>query len=353
MKIIHTADLHLDSRLEANLDSSKAKTRRGELIEAFDKIVKYASENSVRLIIVAGDLFDHNKVTQKTVETIASIIASAPQIDFLLLSGNHDSLNSFEKLPKMPPNIKFFGEKWTYYNYEDVTVAGMVLNENNKSIVSSSLNLEKDRFNIATLHLDIDNDRDIKLNDLKEKNIDYLALGHIHSHKIEKLGRGYYAYSGCLEARGFDEAGKKGFVLIDTEKKTYEFITKLTQRTLYRIEVDITSLSEYKEIKDKIEKTLDDEGVLEKTDMVKVVLTGEYTLETNKQPELLLAFLKGKYYFAKLEDQSLMKIDAEDYKNSVSLKGEFVRTVLASELDKEKMDKIIMLGIRAMEGEEI
>lgn len=116
MKIIHTADLHLDSRLEANLDSSKAKTRRRELIYAFENMVNFAVNNSVRLILVAGDLFDHNKVTQNTVETIASIIASAPQIDFRLLSGNHDSLNSFEKLSNMPSNIRFFGEKWTYYD---------------------------------------------------------------------------------------------------------------------------------------------------------------------------------------------------------------------------------------------
>jgi len=352
MKIIHTADLHLDSRLEANLDSSKAKTRRKELVLAFEKMVAFAAENGVGLVLVAGDLFDHNKVTNATVETISSIISSAPEIEFLLLSGNHDSLNSFENIGVLPSNIKFFSEKWKYYDYEDVTVAGLILSDKNRQIAASSLNLEEDRFNIVTLHLDIDNDRAISLNSLKDKNIDYLALGHIHSFRMDKMGRGVYAYSGCLEARGFDEAGKKGFVLIDTDKKTYDFIDTLGIRTLYRVEVDITGMESYAEIRNKISDTLRENGVSE-SDMVKVVLTGEYTLQTNKQLEQLLIFLKDRFYFAKLEDKSHMKISGEDYKDSVSLKGEFVRNVLNSELEKEQIDNIIMLGIRAIEGEEI
>ena len=47
---------------------------------------------------------------------------------------------------------------------------------------------------------------------------DYLALGHIHYNVVEPLdSRGVYAYSGCLEGRGFDETGEKGFVLIEVE----------------------------------------------------------------------------------------------------------------------------------------
>jgi exonuclease SbcD len=46
----------------------------------------------------------------------------------------------------------------------------------------------------------------ISLKELKNKAIDYLALGHIHSYKMEQLdSRGVYCYPGCLEGRGFDE----------------------------------------------------------------------------------------------------------------------------------------------------
>ena len=48
----------------------------------------------------------------------------------------------------------------------------------------------------------------------KEKNIDYLALGHVHEYRSGQLdGRGVWAYSGCPEGRGFDETGKNAFAV--------------------------------------------------------------------------------------------------------------------------------------------
>ena len=47
--------------------------------------------------------------------------------------------------------------------------------------------------------------------------IDYLALGHVHSFRQEKLDeQGIWCYSGCLEGRGFDECGTKGYVMLET-----------------------------------------------------------------------------------------------------------------------------------------
>ena len=40
MKIIHTADLHFDSKLETNLDALKAKDRKKELLSTFERMVE-------------------------------------------------------------------------------------------------------------------------------------------------------------------------------------------------------------------------------------------------------------------------------------------------------------------------
>ena len=61
----------------------------------------------------------------------------------------------------------------------------------------------------------------IHLTALKNKGIDYLALGHTHSYKKERLdARGVYCYPGCLEGRGFDECGEHGFVMLDIDELT-------------------------------------------------------------------------------------------------------------------------------------
>ena len=42
MKILHCADIHLDSAMTANLDKDKARERRSELLASFKDMVGYA-----------------------------------------------------------------------------------------------------------------------------------------------------------------------------------------------------------------------------------------------------------------------------------------------------------------------
>ena len=47
MKIIHCADLHLDSRLSAHFDRNTARKRRIELLQNFSRLFRWAKENQV------------------------------------------------------------------------------------------------------------------------------------------------------------------------------------------------------------------------------------------------------------------------------------------------------------------
>ena len=351
MKIIHCADLHLDSKLETNLDRAKAKIRRVELVRSFEKLADYAKQHGARLVIVAGDLFDHNSVTKNTAQTVASVIDGAEGVDFLVLSGNHDSSNAFELVSELPSNLHFFSDSWTSFDYDNVTVSGITLNEANANVVYTSLLLSPERFNIAVMHGDISSE--INLPSLRGKNIDYLALGHLHEHSLQKLDeRGVYAYSGCLESRGFDESGVKGFYFIDTDSKEYTFVSGLSERNMFEVKVDISGLMNYSEIRSKIDEELTKIGAREQ-DMVKVVLAGNVSLDANKAPEQLLKYLESRFFFAKIKDKTRTEINAEDYKNDISLKGEFVRQVMASETSEEQKQDVVLLGIRAIRGEEL
>ena len=62
----------------------------------------------------------------------------------------------------------------------------------------------------------------IPLRDMKNRYIDYLALGHLHDYQSGKLDtRGTWCYSGCLQGRGFDECGEKGYVLLEVEDREF------------------------------------------------------------------------------------------------------------------------------------
>ena len=72
MKLIHCADIHLNSSLSTHLDGEKRKQRRTEILHTFLRMVDYAEEQSVDGILIAGDLFDTKKVDRSTGNAVIS-----------------------------------------------------------------------------------------------------------------------------------------------------------------------------------------------------------------------------------------------------------------------------------------
>lgn len=353
MKILHCSDIHLDSSMERNLSAAQARERNAEVCATFARMAAYAAENKVTAVIIAGDLFDTQRATARTAGFVLDTIRATPSVDFLYLRGNHDA-TGFENMD-LPENLKIFGTRWTYYRYENVTVAGMDIERDNWESCYEDLDLPEEGVNIVTLHGQVSTQSGeelIALPKLKRKFIDYLALGHIHGYQTGKLDdRGTWCYCGCLEGRGFDELGPKGFVLLSVEEGAVkqEFVS-FARRTMEEVAVDISNLTTVSQILTAVQ------GATQETcadSLVKVTLTGSYTLETQKDLNFLKKMLEGRFYFLKIKDESRLKIEKETYEHDVSLKGEFIRLVMASGRSDEEKEQMICYGIRALSGEEV
>jgi len=363
MKIIHTADLHLDSKMTANLSKEKAKIRKTELLNTFVRMVDYAVKNDVEAILIAGDLFDTKVVSATALNVVKNEITSHPDIDFYYIKGNHDK-NGFydEASEEVPDNLKLFGDDWTCYELSQsgrVKLYGIELNEGNAARVQEAFSPDPYDINIVMMHgqeseaVLKDKAEIINLKLFKNKGINYLALGHIHEYKCEALdGEGKYCYCGCLDGRGFDECGDHGFVLltVDEENRTVsdEFIS-FASRRLYEVDVDITGLSTTPEILSKTESALSNSNATER-DLVKIVLKGEVDVECEKEPEYIVNTLKDNYFFVKLYDESRLSVNYDSYMLDESLKGEFVRLVKASDLSDEEKANVIKQGIYVISG---
>ena len=108
MKIIHCADIHADSKMGTHYTKEQAEQRRNEIVDSFSKMVAYAKKNNVKVIIIAGDLFDTKDTQQKKLkQRLGYIIEQNPAIDFLYLRGNHDEDVNF-LTDKDVPNLKRF-----------------------------------------------------------------------------------------------------------------------------------------------------------------------------------------------------------------------------------------------------
>lgn len=355
MKFIHCSDLHLDSKMESNLSSQKARERKGEILNTFERMVKYACDNEVNGIIIAGDMFDTSRISNLTKTRVLNIITKNSEIDFLYLSGNHDESNFISQIDQLPNNLKIFGKYWTTFDYGDIKVHGAILDGNNKTIYDT-LNLKAEDFNIVVLHGQIakynskEDGEIINLPKLKDKNIDYLALGHIHNFIQDRLDkRGIYCYSGCLEGRGFDECGEKGFVLLEIDNKDLKtsFIP-FAKRKLNEVKFDISGFDDWFDIEDEIVKMLKD---FSRENLIKIELIGSYTLNLDKHLSMLEQKLDD-FYFAKIKDKSKLKVSLGDVENDISLRGEFIRGVLNSNLKEEEKEGVILIGLKALSGED-
>jgi DNA repair exonuclease SbcCD nuclease subunit len=370
MKIIHCADLHLDSRMQTNLTKDQAKERKAEILETFLSMIDYAVENNVSAILISGDLFDTKRVSARTKNVVREAVLNNPGIEFYYLKGNHDVSSPFDDIEEnnsIPDNLKLFSGEWTSYCPAEgsrIRITGLELGADNAAAAWNTLVLDTECINIVMLHGQETESRSdktecINLKALRNRGIDYLALGHIHAYKMEKLdSRGSYCYPGCLEGRGFDECGEHGFVLLDIDEAkndTAERIKKefvpIAFRRLYCFEMDISGCMSSPEIETKIWESLAAE-TFEQTDLIKLVLTGRVDVECEKDTDYLLKRLKSLCFYMKIEDESEYAVDYDSFMLDESLKGEFVRTVMAKEdITGEEKARIIRCGIQALRGE--
>ena len=353
MKLLHTSDIHIDSPLNTRLPSEKVRERKRELLLSFSQLRSEAKRLGACGIIIAGDLFDSEKISKKALDTAIDVISSSPELAYFYLCGNHEKGALRDSGVSLPENLYVFGEEWTYFEIGDTIIAGRSRCEEN---MFDSLRVVPGKKNITVLHGELRDGASapevIGRREAAGRGIDYIALGHYHSYREEKLDRQTSAvYCGTPEGRGFDEVGKKGFVLIDTEGEgiRHSFIS-FAKRRLHAITVDISGVTRISELNARAEAALI--GV-PSSDLVRLVLVGARTPDFLYDCDTLERGLERGYYYLEVKDESGLEINPEDYKNDKSLKGEFIRMVSSdaslSERDKEK---IISVGLHALMGEE-
>lgn len=349
MKIIHTGDLHIGSAMRG-LPKAKAQLRREELLDAFRRLTEYAKTNGVTAVLLAGDLFDENDVSPQTVREVLSVFAAAKPVCFFYVSGNHDGAFDFAKLPD---NVYTFSQNRGWKSYalgENITVTGA--DEKYFDVAFSALpNFSKDAFNIVLLH----GAENVPFPLLKNRNIDYLALGHIHKPMFtsERLdGRGKWRYCGCLDGRGFDEVGKRGCFLLEIDKgaiKKEEFLS-FSKREIVEVRADISKANGFSDVEKAALTALKNTP---EADIVKLVLCGRHKADLRKEVGLLAARLSERFFFLKVVDESRPQIDYAALENDRTERGEFIKEAGRYELNEDFRAEVLEVGLKALVGEEI
>ena len=353
MKIIHTSDIHLYSPLSSKLPPAAAKTRRAELLVSFSRLCDEAVRIGASGVIIAGDLFDSERVGKREAEAVLGMLERTGDLRFFYLPGNHERDALLNSGANIPDNLMIFDKEWTAFTLGGVNIVGRSENEEK---MFDTLSLPEDQTNIVVLHGELrDRTRgghSIGQKDAAGKFIDYMALGHYHTYSAVKIDeRGTAVYSGTPEGRGFDEVGALGYSLVEIgERVTHEFVP-VAKRSLVEYEVALDGAETSADVERLVRSGA---ASIDGKNLVRARLVGARSLELKYDIGLIEDVMRDKFFYFEIKDKSRIAARAEDFLTDKSLKGEFIRLALAdASLDDDSRAAIINAGLSALRGEEI
>ena len=354
LKLIHGADLHLDSPF-SGLSPQKAAQRRAELRQLPERLARLAVEVGADLVLLSGDLFDSDRVYRETAQALCTALGRLPCPVFIA-PGNHDFYGPASPYATLswPDNVHIFSTN----TLEDVEISGLnctvwgraFTEPHQSSSPLAGFSAPQDgRLHLMCLHGEVtQGDSDygpISREDIAASGLAYLALGHIHAHSgFRTEGRTVWAYPGCPEGRGFDELGEKGVIYAELENGCLtagEFIP-LCRRRYADLTVDITQ-------KDPREAILAAVPADSGEDIFRITLRGQ-----GEVPDLsaLEEGLRPRFYGLTLRDRTTVPTDLWVRKEEDSLTGLFLRKLW--ELNEQAPDHPILqqavrFGLAALE----
>ena len=230
VRILHAADFHLDSAF-TGLNEQQARQRRQESRDLTRRMVEYANDHGVQLMLLAGDLFDSGSIYGQTAEELAAALAEF-RGHVVIAPGNHDCYTAASPYARTlwPDNVLVFtapemlsmGLSFPQYGCT-VYGAAFTAPEMPESAELAGIAEQDGSVAIGILHGEVgvkdSRYRPIPLQQIAQSGLDYLALGHVHACSgVQLAGKTAYAYPGCPEGRGFDELGDKGFLAGEVDK---------------------------------------------------------------------------------------------------------------------------------------
>ena len=225
MKILHSADWHLDAPL-VGYSEAQASYLRSELLKIPDKVVSLCKKEGCDLLLLAGDLFD-GAYTKESLQAVRYALEEAG-VPVFIAPGNHDfcSPSSPYMTESWPENVHIFTRpvmEGVELPQLDCKVYGAGYEAMDCPALLKDFRAEgTERWHIGVLHADplTSGSPYAPLTPLQVKasGLNYLALGHIHKEGSFRAGDALCAWPGCPMGHGFDESGIKGALVVTLDE---------------------------------------------------------------------------------------------------------------------------------------
>lgn len=294
LKLLHIADIHLDTSFYSKSEELRRKLRDG-IRKSFSNAIDLSIDKGVNALLIAGDLFDSERLSFRTEQFLIKEFQRLNEhnIKVFYSTGNHDPGHSSYRVNSInwPENVFVFKEdnveeKIIYgFNKEPICKiisCGHKTNKEGRNLTKEFPVKNGDMPHIGLLHTMVSDSKDLKHHhrylpcnrrDLEEKKYDYWALGHIH--KRQRVSKDYpIYYPGNIQGRHPREMGPKGGLLVTINddnivKTQFEEFSPIQWHTL---KIDgLEDIKDYQGLKIYIEKQIIDhieERSLDRTNLI-------------------------------------------------------------------------------------
>lgn len=229
MKILHSADWHLDSPI---IGRTEAQTQllKSALLEIPHKVAAAATAEGCDLMLLAGDLFD-GSASPESIKAVKDALSEV-NIPVFIVPGNHDYLSPSApwSTEVWPDNVHVF----TALNWESVVLPSLDCRVYGiafpgleaPGLLEGFRAQQEETYAVGILHGDPTIVSSpycpITARQIQNSGLDYLALGHIHKGDQITGGRTLCAWPGCPMGRGFDELDAKGVLIVTLDDRGCE-----------------------------------------------------------------------------------------------------------------------------------
>lgn len=362
VRILHTADLHLDSPFEA-LSGSRAAVRRAGQRELPGRIAALAQSERVDAVLLCGDLFDSDccyfetgRMLMQALERIQAPVFIAP--------GNHDFYSPESPYARLalPQNVHVF----TSPEVECFDLSGSGFRVYGAAFTGKSsgpllrgfrATKDSDVVNLLCMHGEVCSSENgsvynpITPQMLADSGLDYAALGHIHAFSgLQRSGLCCYSQSGCPEGRGFDETGDRTVSIVDIGERDCSIRTVSTASRRYEvIRADVTGTEPYP----AVQMLLPDDT---SRDIYRIILTGETECPVNTAA--LRAALEDDFFELQVLDDTRIRADVWEKTGGDTLRGRFLSGLrrrfdaCTDEDERRKIEQAARWGLAALDNME-
>ena len=236
LRFVHAADLHLDSPfsgLRSIAPDNVISTLRQATFDAYENIINLCIDERVDALLLAGDVYDS---ADRSLRAQLKFVEGLKRLDdagirSFVCHGNHDPLDGWEIRIDLPSTCVRFGDTVTgeplFPEEPDrATVYGISYPRRDvyENLSPHFRNLPRSRFNIGLLHANVGGNSDhdsyapCSASDLQNTDIDYWALGHVHTREILREEGPSIVYPGNPQGRHPNELGTRGVYLVDVDE---------------------------------------------------------------------------------------------------------------------------------------